>query len=308
VLCTGFDGIFFFSYRCFWDIFQDYEAFLRRSQDVLPDIGGSNNHSLCLGGYFGPGIGREMRISLIGNDMKHRVNMLVLAGSVAVLSVCMLFWCGCALIGIIFEPTSREEIIEAEYDLSEQIESRYLVLVKQPGWLNVKANMRYYLTRHINRELTRRIEIPAENLVSYQQLKDFRSSRPDFPYLSLEQIGSHFKVDFILVVTVSTFELLEMSQENYHRGFMASQCSLYDATTGAKLWPDSSSPKSVKVGFEIEEKGQKAAIERLSNRTAYCTVRYLYGCQKGNFKIADDRSGENWVGWQNEQRIGGFND
>ncbi|MHC4214434.1 MAG: hypothetical protein ACYSWP_13800 [Planctomycetota bacterium] len=249
-----------------------------------------------------------MRISLIGNDMKHRVNMLVLAGSVAVLSVCMLFWCGCALIGIIFEPTSREEIIEAEYDLSEQIESRYLVLVKQPGWLNVKANMRYYLTRHINRELTRRIEIPAENLVSYQQLKDFRSSRPDFPYLSLEQIGSHFKVDFILVVTVSTFELLEMSQENYHRGFMASQCSLYDATTGAKLWPDSSSPKSVKVGFEIEEKGQKAAIERLSNRTAYCTVRYLYGCQKGNFKIADDRSGENWVGWQNEQRIGGFND
>jgi hypothetical protein len=261
-----------------------------------------------LGGYFGPGIGREMRISLIGNDMKHRVNMLVLAGSVAVLSVCILFCGGCPLVGVIFAPTPREKIIPAEYDLSEQIESRFLVLVKQPGWLNVKANMRYYLTRHINRELAMRIEIPTENLVSYQQLKDFRSSRPDFSYLSLEQIGSQFKVDFILIVTVSQFELLEMSQENYHRGFMASRCSLYDATTGAKLWPDSSSGKNIMVGFEIEEKGQKAAIERLSNRTAYCTVRYLYDCQKGNFKIADDRSGENWLGWKNEKRIGGIDD
>lgn len=234
--------------------------------------------------------------------------MLVLAGSVVVLSVCMLFWCGCGLFGVIFAPTPREKIIPAEYDLSEKTQSRYLVLVNQPGWLNVKANMRYYLTKHINRELTMRIEIPKENLVSYQQLKEFRSSRPDFSYLSLEQIGSQFKVDFILVVTVSQFELLEMPQENYHRGFMASQCSLYDAKTGAKLWPDSSSGKNIMVGFEIEDKGQKAAIERLSNRTAYCTVRYLYDCPKGNFKISDDRSGENWVGWKNEKRIGGFDD
>jgi hypothetical protein len=305
VLCTGFDCIFFFSYRCFWDIFQVCEAFLRRSQDVLRDIGGCGNHSRWLGGYFGPVIGREMTMSLIGNNMKHRVNMLVLAGSVAVLSVSMLYWSGCALVGL-FEPTSREKKIPAEYDLSEKTESRFLVLVKQPGWLNIKANMRYYLTRHLNGELARRIEIPTENLVSYQQLKDFRSSRPDFPYLSLEQIGSQFKVDFILVVTISKFELLETPQENYHRGFMASQCSLYDAKTGAKLWPGSSTGKNIKVGFEIEEKGQKAAIERLSNRTAYCTVRYLYDCQKGHFKIADDRSGENWVGWQNEKRIGDF--
>jgi hypothetical protein len=246
-------------------------------------------------------------MSLIGNNMKHRVNMLVLAGSVAVLSVSMLYWSGCALVGL-FEPTSREKIIPAEYDLSEKTENRFLVLVKQPGWLNVKANMRYYLTKHLNGELARRIKIPTENLVSYQQLKDFRSSRPDFSYLSLEQIGSQFKVDFVLVVTISQFELLETPQENYHRGFMASQGSLYNAKTGAKLWPDSSTGKNIKVGFEIEEKGQKAAIERLSNRTAYCTVRYLYDCQKGHFKIADDRSGENWVGWQNEKRIGDFND
>ncbi len=247
-----------------------------------------------------------MRISLIGDNMKHRVNMLVLAGSVVVLSVSMLFWCGCGLFGVFFTPTPREKIIPAEYDLSEQIESRFLVLVKQPGWLPIKANMRYYLTRHLNGELTRRIEIPTENLVSYQQLKAFRSRRPDFAYLSLEQIGSQFKVDFILVVTISKFELLEMSQENYHRGYMSSQCSLYDAKTGAKLWPDSSIGKNIMVGFEIEEKGQRAAIERLSNRTAYCTVRYLYDCQKGNFKIADDRSGENWIGWDNEKRIGDF--
>ena len=234
--------------------------------------------------------------------------MLVLAGLVVVLSVSMLFSGGCGFPGVIFEQTPREKIIPAEYDLSELTGSRFLVLVKQPGWLNVKANMRYYLTKHINRELTMRIKIPKENLVSYQQLKEFRSSRPDFSYLSLEQIGSQFKVDFILVVTVSQFELLEMPRENYHRGFMASQCSLYDAKSGDKLWPDSSSGKNIMVGFEIEDKGQRMATERLANSTAYCTVRYLYGCQIGKFKIADDRSGENWVGWKNEKRIGDFND
>jgi hypothetical protein len=247
-------------------------------------------------------------MALIGNNMKHRVNMLVLAGSVVVLSVSMLFCGGCGIPGLFGVPTPGEEPIKAEYDLSEQTRSRLLVLVKQPGWLNIKANMRYYLTKHINRELTKRIEIPKENLVSYQQLKEFRSNRPDFSYLSLEQIGSQFKVDFILVVTVSQFELLEMPREKYHRGFMASQYSLYDAKTGAKLSPDSSSGKNIMVGFEIEDKGKRMAIERLANSTAYCTVRYLYDCPKGKFKIADDRSGENWIGWKKEKRIGDFND
>ena len=52
------------------------------------------------------------------------------------------------------------------------------------------------------------------------------------------------------------------------------------------------------VGFEIESRGQKVAAERLAASGAHCTVRYLYDCPVPSFKIAEDRSDENWRAWK----------
>jgi hypothetical protein len=56
--------------------------------------------------------------------------------------------------------------------------------------------------------------------------------------------------------------------------------------------------KDVRVGFDIESRGQEIATERLAASAAHCTVRYLYDCPEPRFKIAEDRSDESWKAWR----------
>ena len=101
----------------------------------------------------------------------------------------------------------------------------------------------------------------------------------------------------MLVVTVEDFSLIQLSAKNYYRGALSARAGLFDAWSGKKLWPESQESKLIKVGFEVEDKGKEAAIERLAFAGAYCTARYLYDCPENRFKISEDKSGIGWRDW-----------
>jgi hypothetical protein len=210
----------------------------------------------------------------------------------------MVFLCsGCGIISVIGTPTRHERVFVAEYDLTEHTNQKVLVLVHQPVYLGAEANLRYHLTETMNKSLIKEIEMPSAHLVSYDELSEFRSNKPGFSLLSSAEVGTALGADMVLLVVIEDYQLSEMAESGYHKGFLAVQSVLLDTATGEKLWPESAKSKSIKVGFEFEDGGQEAALARLAGSLARCTVRYFYDCPKNKFKIADDRSGAGWENW-----------
>lgn len=208
------------------------------------------------------------------------------------------FHSGCGIVSLFGTPAGHEKHIPAEYNLTEHKDKKLLVLVNQPGWLGARVNLRYYLTKAMRENLIETIEIPAESLIDYDKLSEFRSNQPNFSLLSPLEIGRGLQADIVLLVVIENYQLYEMANTGFQKGFLSVQTMLLDAVAGEKLWPESAKGKAVKVGFEFEDRGQNVAVARLTTACAYCTVRYLYDCPKNRFKIADDRSGEAWEGWK----------
>ena len=204
---------------------------------------------------------------------------------------------GCGIIARLGTPTRHERKIPAEYGLARHKGQKILVLVNQPGWLGAQANLRYYLTDAMNKELTKKIKISPTNLVAYGELSEFRSNRPDFSLLSPVEVGTALGADMVLSVMVENYQLSEIAETGYYKGLLDAQVVLRSVATGAKLWPEAVHSKSIKVGFEVEAAGQEVAVKRLANACAYCTVRYLYDCPVDKFRIAEDRSGVGWEDW-----------
>ncbi len=202
--------------------------------------------------------------------------------------------CGLKIVGLLGTPARHEREIPADYDLSERDSQKILVLVEQPGWLAAQANLRYHLTEAINKALTAKIEIPAENLISYDKLSEFRSGKDNFSLLSPIEVAEVFEVNMVLLIVIEDYQLNEVPETDYYKGSLNVKTVLFETATGKKLWPESEESKSVKVGFEIEQRGQGIAIKRLAAAVAHCTVRHLYNCPKNNFKIPEDRSRYNW--------------
>ncbi|UCE99823.1 MAG: hypothetical protein JSV82_01805 [Planctomycetota bacterium] len=200
-------------------------------------------------------------------------------------------------IGLFGTESYHERTVPAEYNLTEHTDQKVLVLVDQPGWLDAQLNLRYYLTQAINMDLVRRIEIPGDSLVSYSELSEFRSNQSDFSLLSPAEIGAAFDANMVLLVMVEDYELNEMAETNYYKGFLGVQAVLLDTAKEEKLWPQLAKSKSIEVGFEVESRGQEVAVGRLASACAFCTTRYLYNCPKKKFTIAEDRSTIAWKKW-----------
>jgi len=217
-----------------------------------------------------------------------------------ILALTSVFLCnGCALVGLLGTKTNYEKKIAAEYDLTKLKEDqRILVLVNQPGWLGADANLRYYLTEAITKDLTSKISISAELIISYDELSQFRSKQPAFSLLSPIEVGKAMNADLVLLVTVGKYQLQRFAETGYSNGFLAVGCVLLDAAADEKLWPESEKEKAIAVGFEVEVDRQQAGLRRLAKACAYCITRYLYNCPKTKFKIADDRSGIAWTNWK----------
>ena len=209
--------------------------------------------------------------------------------------VVVFFYSGCGIVGIVGTPRAHEEKVVAEYDLAEHKEQKILVLVNQPVWLNAQVNLRYYLTKAINKNLTAKVKILPEYIVSYSELSAFRSNQADFLLLSPVEVGEALSANMVLLVEIGSYELNKIAETNYYEGFLSVQSVFLDVATGEKIWPESARSKSIKVGFEVESRGREIAVNRLTAASAYCLVRYFYDCPKNEFKIADERSGIGWV-------------
>lgn len=217
----------------------------------------------------------------------------------AFLTLVMLFFSsGCGIVAVLGTSRSHEKKVPAEYDLTEHTDRKILILVNQPAYLNARANLRYHLTKAISEKLTEKIKIPQECILAYNELSQFRSDQPNFSLLLPAEVGEALGADMVLLVAIQDYQLNEMAKTGYYRGFLGAQTALVETATREKLWPKSAKSKSIKVGFEFESGGRKAAVARLSAACAYCTTRYFYDCPKEKFKIADDKSGIGWENWE----------
>jgi hypothetical protein len=215
--------------------------------------------------------------------------------SVFLTLVVVFFYSGCGVVGIVGTPRAHEEKVVAEYDLAEHKDQKILVLVNQPVWLNAQVNLRYYLTKAINKNLTAKVKILPEYIVSYSELSKFRSNQADFLLLSPVEVGEALSANVVLLVEIGGYELNKIAGTSYYEGFLGVQSAFLDVATGEKIWPESAKSKIIKVGFDVESGGQEIAVKRLAAASTYCLIRYFYDCPKNEFKIADDRSGIGWV-------------
>jgi len=209
----------------------------------------------------------------------------------------MFLYGGCAIVDILTTPTRHEKKIPAEFDLGRYKNEKILVLVEQSGWLGADVNLRRHITRAINFSLEQKVKIPAGNLISYRRLSRFRSGKEDFSLLSPEQVGRDLGAKIVLLVTINAYELNKIPDMSYLKGFLGARASLWDTTTGTRLWPESKESRSLKVGFEAEGKGRDVAVARLVGALAHCATRGLYDCPMDKYKIADDRSRIGWESW-----------
>ena len=209
-----------------------------------------------------------------------------------------LFFSGCGLVGLLGTETSYEKKVPAEYNLYKLKGKKILVLVEQPGWLDTQTNLRYYLTKAMGNSLEAKVKIEPESIISYDEIAEFRSKIGDFSLLSPVEAGKALGVNLVLVVAVQDCQVNQLSDTEFYNGHLSVNSALFDTETGKKVWPMEAEGKNVKVGFEVGENGQEAAVNRLVSVCAYCTTRYFYNCPKIKFKAFDERSGEGWTGWE----------
>jgi len=214
-----------------------------------------------------------------------------------IITLTAVFFCGgCSIAGLMSSPGAYEKKIPAEYDLAKHAKQKILILVDQPGWINAQVNLRYYLTEAISRNLIRNIKPHADNLVSYDELADYRSNQPNFLSLSPVETGKALHADVVLAVTIQDYQLAELGQTGYYKAHLYAQAALFDTAADKKLWPSENS-RSVKVGFEAEGYSKEMAVGRLVTACANCITRYFHPCYRDNFKIADDISNAGWENW-----------
>lgn len=216
---------------------------------------------------------------------------------VIVILTAVLFSNGCAVIAQLGTPSPHEIKIPAEFDLAAKHDQRILVLVEQPRSLNTSINLRALMTQKINQYLGVKIEIPPESLIDYSRVSQYLSTHTDSLFLEPIEAAKSLDANSVLLVSIVKFQLNEIEGSGYYKGQLEAHAALFDTATEAKLWPQSQESKSIKVGFEIEQRGRDIAVDRLNNAFAHCITRYLYNCPKDQFKIYDDRSGIAWETW-----------
>lgn len=115
--------------------------------------------------------------------------------------------------------------------------------------------------------------------------------------LSPVAVGKALGANIILLVIIEDYQLGEVAETDYYRGFLHAQTVLFETATAEKLWTESAEGKGIRVGFEAEQR-EEASVKRLVNACAHCISRYFYNCTKDKFKIFDERSDTGWEEWK----------
>jgi hypothetical protein len=215
----------------------------------------------------------------------------------AVLFVSMLLiqqGCHPGIISVIGTPTSAEAKVPPEFDLPAEKGKKILILVEQPSSLNAQTNLRFPLTDSVANMLKMRAKILPEDIIAYDKLADYRAENRDFSMMPAEQIGAALGADIVLLITVDDYKLLDVGETGYINGSMTASAQIIDTASGRRLWPQIEQARIARVGFESERLGREAAAVRLAVDAAHCITRYLYNCQKNQFKISDEITGTGW--------------
>jgi hypothetical protein len=220
--------------------------------------------------------------------------MAIKTGKLMVLTLAAIVFCGGCGLGT---PTRYEQTVTAEYDLSKHKGQKMLVLVEQPSWLEAGVNLRYYLTETINAGLEDDVKAEPNQLIAYDTISKFRASHPDFSLMSPAQIGGALGTDLVLYVTISRYELTKEADSDYYMGLIDVEAVLINVPDERKLWPLSQKSRNVKAGFDIEDRGEDVARQRLVKGLTHCIVRSFYDCPKDKYEIAEDRSNFDWDKW-----------
>jgi hypothetical protein len=139
------------------------------------------------------------------------------------------------------------------------------------------------------------VKIPAELLIDYDKLADYRSDTPDFSLLSPEKVGESLGAGLVLSIVVQECKFPDVGQSGYVGGRLTVRAELINVATGQRVWPAQEPGRIVNVGFESEPRGLDVAALRLSVDAARCIVRYLYDCPFNQSKIADEIKD---IGWE----------
>jgi hypothetical protein len=222
----------------------------------------------------------------------YRLFYYILAASLAVI-----LFEGCALIGILGTPTSSEKTIPAEFKLAAAKDKKILVLVNQPSWLNAPPLLRQTLTEQIQKRLIINAVLNPLNMVSYENLSEFRSKEAAFSSMTAAQIGKALNADLVLIADLTAYRLVNVEDSGYYEGSLSGCTFLIDVANSDRLWPLDADNKKINVAFDIENRGSEIAFGRLAAAFAHCATRVFYDCPSNKFKVAEDKSASAWSEW-----------
>ena len=209
----------------------------------------------------------------------------------------LFFVSGCGVVGILGTPTPSEKSIPAEFKLAERKGDKILVLVNQPAWLGAPIVLRQLLTEQITALLNEKAKIGSADIISYQELSDFRSKEPGYYMLSENQVAGKLNADLLLFVMLDDYSMLNLDNSGVFTGSLGGKAVLIDIVEDKQLWP-AQDTKIISVGFDSEGRGLEMVIQRLAVSFSHCLTRYLYDCPYRKFKTADDKGGLGWTDWE----------
>jgi hypothetical protein len=209
---------------------------------------------------------------------------------VLVVSIMAVFFQGCG------GEWSSKEKITAEFKFDAGKDKKVLVLVNQPSWLNAPPLLHQELTEQIQKRLTIYAGLGAPNLVSYENLSEFRLQETAFSSMTAAQIGKALNADWVLVADLTDYKFV-VEESSYYGGTLTGRTFIINVDDSRKLWPADSESRKINVSFDIEDRGSEEALRRLAGAFAHCTTRYFFDCPKNKFKIAEDKSNPVWSEW-----------
>ncbi|MHC5083130.1 MAG: hypothetical protein ACYTET_04240 [Planctomycetota bacterium] len=186
--------------------------------------------------------------------------------------------------GILATPGAYERVETPEYDLLAQQERKILLWVECPRSSGADYDVQENLIEAYQRYFSNMMEIEPENLIVYDS-----SAITDF-FQDPKQIARSKGAGYVLMVQVNDFEMTPLQAKDYHYGIIETRSLLMDVDLGVSVWPrGDSQTKSAGIEIELDTKGRKSMMKRLTDAVAHCTLRYLYPCKSVNFKHSDER-------------------
>ena len=196
---------------------------------------------------------------------------------------------GCNIMGFIAAPSAHERKIPAEYDLRQRQDEKILVFVDEGRGGNTSLDFRMDLSKGLMVFLEKKVRIPKENLIGFDEIAALRKSRPDFSILLPAQIGRQLGADLVLYLQIVDYGLYGKSQERYYNGNLISRSVLVESKTGKILWPVDGKVRYIRTRVELDV--ERANVNaRLVKATSHITTRNFYALPWSKYDCSDEPS------------------